>query len=313
MSGVATREGYMSRVVNTDETIYLGIDGGGTKCRAVIVDAHGRRLGEGLGGPANPLHGLERTFSSIVDSAQQALVNAGLDQSDLSKLVAGVALAGVNISSTFSQVENWQYPFASMYLTTDLHAACLGAHCGEDGAVIVAGTGSCGYVCVEDRRCTLGGHGFLLGDVGSGSWLGLRALQAVLNALDGLAPTTMLSTSFERKFGLTGLAIVEAMSKSTSSEFAKLAPTVLEVAKSGDAVAQDIVQAGADYIDALARKLLSYQPPRLSMIGGISQPLKNWLSPQVVAKIAPPLEQPEMGAIYFAQERHGVNIETIEA
>lgn len=313
MSGVDTRESCMSRAVNTGETIYLGIDGGGTKCRAVIVDAHGQRLGDGLGGPANPLHGLERALASIVDAAQQALKSAGLDQKDLSKVVAGVALAGVNIPSIFSQVESWQHPFAKMYLTTDLHAACLGAHCGEDGAVIVAGTGSCGYVCVEDQHCTLGGHGFLLGDIGSGSWLGLKALQAVLNAFDGLAPSTVLTTIFERDFGLKGLAIVESMSKSASSEFAKLAPAVLEAAKNGDAVAQEIVQAGADYIDALAQKLLRYQPPRLSMIGGISLPLQHWLSPQVVAQIAPPLEQPEMGAIYFAQERHAVSAESLEA
>ncbi|GAB3092715.1 ATPase [Aestuariicella hydrocarbonica] len=297
----------MSSTVMNDDTLYLGVDGGGTKCRACLVSSSGEVLGTGLAGPANPLHGLTRTLASITEAAEQAAASAGLPQLVLKDVVAGVALAGINLPGMFVTMSEWQHPFAEMHLTTDLHAACLGAHRGGDGAVIVVGTGSCGFVSVKGQSATLGGHGFLLGDMGSGAWMGLEAIKAVLKAEDGLSLPTTLVDQVTDIYGVNGLQIVERMSKASSSEFARLAPSVLAAAAAGDDVARAIVAQGAGYIDDLAKKLLLMAPPRLSMLGGISAPLQKWLSDDVSSKVQPPLEQPEMGAVYFARERHGLS------
>lgn len=294
----------MSSTFTNDDTLYLGIDGGGTKCRACLVSSSGEILGVGLAGPANPLHGLTRTLTSITDAAEQALSSASLPLATLQHVVAGVALAGINLPGMFVTMSEWRHPFAAMYLTTDLHAACLGAHCGGDGAVIVTGTGSCGFASVDGKTVTLGGHGFLLGDVGSGAWMGLEAIKAVLTAEDGLSPTTRLTERVTDVYGVEGLDIVERMSKASSSEFARLAPSVLAEAKRGDEVALQIVQQGAAYIDALAKQLLAHNPPRLSMLGGISALIQHWLTEEVAERVQPPLEQPEMGAVYFARDGH---------
>lgn len=142
----------MGLVQTKDQQLFIGVDGGGSKCRATIYTADGTVLGTGVAGRANPLHGLAQTFASIEASTRQALLDAGMKETDSHLLVAGLGLAGVNVPRLYQDVISWQHPFAAMYVTTDLHTACIGAHRGADGAVIITGTGSCGYAHVEIGR-----------------------------------------------------------------------------------------------------------------------------------------------------------------
>lgn len=285
----------------TQELLFLGIDGGGTKCKASIADSRGQLLGSGTGGPANPLHGVARTTDSIAHAAAAALADAGLPPESMSRLVAGAGLAGVNLPSLHRVISQWQHPFAAWYLTTDLHIACLGAHQRDEGAVIVTGTGSCGYVRVKGTECMLGGHGFPFGDQGSGAWMGMEAIKAVLLAHDGLGPKTALTECIDRELNARGLAIVEAMAGKKSSEYARLAPGVFSAAEGGDEVARTILRAGADYVSALAGKLLEYEPPRLSIIGGMAERMRPWLAPDIAGQVAEPLGPPELGAVQYAR------------
>lgn len=293
----------MALMPDSVEALYLGIDGGGSKCRAVITSEDGRVLGEGLSGPANPCFGVERTITSILDATEQALNSAGLDSEDKGKLIAGVGLAGVNLPHLFTAVNEWQHPFQRMYLTSDLHTACLGAHEGKEGAVIVVGTGSCGFSSVNGETLNLGGHGFLMGDQGSGAWIGLEAIKAVLLAGDELGSQTLLSASIEQLLGCKGLGMIEKMVDAPSRSYAKVAPLVFDAAEQGDMIATAILTAAGQYINALALKLLSTNPPRLSMIGGVSMRLLPWLDSSVVEQVLEPIEQPEFGAIHFAKQK----------
>ena len=296
-------EGVMGLVQTKDQPLFIGVDGGGSKCRATIYCADGTVLGTGVAGRANPLHGLTQTFESVEASTRLALLDAGMNESDSYLLVAGLGLAGVNVPRLYRDVTNWQHPFAAMYVTTDLHTACIGAHGGADGAVIITGTGSCGYAHVGDTSLSIGGYGFALGDKGSGAWLGLKAAEHVLLVLDGFAVPTRLTDMLLNEFGVTdALGIVENLAGKSSSCYAALARSVLDCANEGDAVATAIVQEGADYISDMARKLFSLNPVRFSMIGGLAEPLQAWLGADVVAKISETLAPPELGAMYFAQQ-----------
>lgn len=286
-------EGVMGLVQTKDQPLFIGVDGGGSKCRATIYCADGTVLGTGVAGRANPLHGLTQTFESVEASTRLALLDAGMNESDSYLLVAGLGLAGVNVPRLYRDVTNWQHPFAAMYVTTDLHTACIGAHGGADGAVIITGTGSCGYAHVGDTSLSIGGYGFALGDKGSGAWLGLKAAEHVLLALDGFAVPTRLTDMLLNEFGVTdALGIVENLAGKSSSCYAALARSVLDCANEGDAVATAIVQEGADYISDMARKLFSLNPVRFSMIGGLAEPLQAWLGADVVAKISETLAPP---------------------
>ncbi|MGO2075645.1 MAG: ATPase, partial [Pseudoalteromonas sp.] len=77
---------------------------------------------------------------------------------------------------------------------------------------------------------------------------------------------------------------------------------VFETAEKNDLIALAIVKEGADYINQLSERLLEIKPPRLSIIGGLAEPLSKWLDPKIVKLVKPPVQPPEMGAIYFAQQ-----------
>ncbi len=286
--------------------LFIGIDGGGSKCRATIYASDDSVLGTGLSGRANPLFGLSQTLESILSSTEQALADAGLTSSDSGKLVAGLGLAGVNVPRLYQALTQWQHPFAQMFVTTDLHTACIGAHRGGDGAVIITGTGSCGYAHVGEQSLSLGGHGFPLGDKGSGAWFGLKAAEAALLHLDGFGPKTELTESVLNHFQVSnGMGIVEHLAGKSSSCYAALARDLLRCANEQDEVAKEIVKQGAAYISQVARRLFTLHPPRFSMIGGLAEPLAPWLDKEVVDRISPVIAPPEMGAYYFARQRYG--------
>lgn len=293
----------MSVPTASADHLYIGIDGGGTKCRARIVNADGDILGTGLGGPANPFHGLAQAKASILHAVEMALTEANLPNATASSLVAGIGLAGVNLPSLFEEMNKWHHPFKKMYLTTDLHIACLGAHQRDEGAVMIAGTGSCGYSYVNGDAVNLGGHGFPHGDKGSGGWAGLQAVKAVLLAHDGVGPRTMLTDMVCRTLGAEGIMIVEKLGAAKAADYARLAPSVVQAARENDEVAVGIMQDGADYLSAIAEKLWETNPGRMSIIGGFSEPITAWMKPSIAECLSAPISQPEFGAIYFAKQQ----------
>lgn len=285
--------------------LYVGIDGGGSKCRASIYTQDKELLGTGVAGRANPLHGLEQTFESITQSALLALKDAGLPESMMGELIAGMGLAGVNVPSLYKKMMEWANPFKEIYLTTDLHTACVGAHLSGDGALIITGTGSCGFAQVGEQELCLGGHGFALGDKGSGAWIGLKAAEHVLLNLDGFACDTKLTPALlEFLEAKNAVDIVEKLAGKSSSCYAVLARSVIACANDGDEVANEILKEGAAYISELARKLFTINPSRFSMVGGLSEPMQKWMDEDVVARISPILAPPEAGAMCYAVAQH---------
>lgn len=292
----------MANMPSKEQVLFIGIDGGGTKCRASIMTADLRVLGTGLGGPANPFQGIERAQDSIRAAAELALADAGLPASALGDLVAGAGLAGVNVPSLYEVMTAWAHPFKEMHLTTDLHIACLGAHNRDEGAVMICGTGSCGYSFVNNQALILGGHGFPIGDKGSGAWMGLEAIKAILLASDDLAPRTVLSQSIGEFLQAEGMMIVDKLFGATQGDYARFAVFVLDAAEAGDAVAINIVKDGAGYMSDIARKLWVTNPGRMSMIGGLAPRLIPWMDKEMAEHLSPVLYQPEFGAVYFAKQ-----------
>lgn len=284
--------------------LFLGIDGGGSKCKAVIVDANNTILGTGISGPGNPLHGFVQATRSITESAELALADAGLSDISLSELNAGVGLAGVNLPILFDQMSNWQHPFKQMFLATDLLIACLGAHAGTDGAVMITGTGSCGFAHVDNQSKIVGAHGFPHGDKGSGAWIGLQGAKQVLLSLDELVEPTSLSEKVLKHLNAKdAVEMVEAIASKPATFYAKMAGLVFESANENDAVAKRIIEEGAAYISNVARQLIKMQPPSISLIGGLTPLITPWLEQDIQNLLATPQYPPEMGAVFFAKQQ----------
>ena len=289
---------------NSNE-LFLGIDGGGSKCKAIIMNKDNEVLGTGISGPGNPLHGFEQATNSITESAKLALADANLSHIELNELNAGVGLAGVNLPVLFDQMAQWQHPFKEMYLATDLLIACLGAHDGKDGAVIITGTGSCGFSCIEGEYSILGAHGFPHGDKGSGAWFGLQAAKNVLLSIDGLVEPTIMNDVLLKKLDCKDdTCLVEAIAGKKATYYAQLANLVFDAAEQGDKVALSIVEEGSDYINSMVRSLKAKNPSRISMIGGLTPRLKQWLAKDIQAELAEPISAPEVGSVIFARQEH---------
>jgi len=289
---------------DTNNELFLGIDGGGSKCKTIIMNKDNEILGTGISGPGNPLHGFEQATNSITESAKLALQDAGLAHIELNELVAGVGLAGVNIPVLFDQMAAWQHPFKAMHLATDLLIACLGAHDGSDGAVMISGTGSCGFSCIDEQQTIVGAHGFPHGDKGSGAWFGLQGVKQVLLSLDGLVAATSMTDVLLKKLNCKDdTDLVEAVASQKATFYAQQANLVFDAAEQGDKVALAIVDEGAEYINSIARTLAAKNPPRMSMIGGLTPRLKPWLAADIKAKLELPLNPPEVGSVFFARQQ----------
>lgn len=294
-----------NKVSQENKTEYfLGIDGGGTKCKAIIVNSDNEILGTGISGPGNPLHGFSQATHSIQMSAELAIKDAKLNDVVISDLIAGVGLAGVNLPVLYKQMNEWQHPFKQMHLATDLLIACLGAHEGKDGAVMIAGTGSCGFSHVDSDVFMIGGHGFPHGDKGSGAWTGFQATKQVLLSLDGLIQPTALSKALLSHWQVNdAVEMVEVVAGKPAAFFGELARAVYQAANNGDDIARAIVLEGAGYISNVARKLLTKKPPRISLIGGLSPVITPWLDADIQGKLSAPLSPPEIGSVIYARQQ----------
>lgn len=282
---------------------YLGVDGGGTGCRARIEDTQGNVLGQGLSGPATTRLGIDKAWDSVAHAFGAAVHDAGLGPDAVGRIHAGIGLAGTGRKGALAALRAIAHPFASIGFVSDGMAACLGAHSGQDGAIVIAGTGSIGLGFAKGRDLRAGGYGFPVSDEGSGADLGLTAVQLALRAHDGRYAATALLTEVMHRFGNDPMEVVAWMDGATASDYAAFAPMVMRHADQGDPVGRRIVQGAAEHIDALVRVLFDRGAPRVSLLGGLASPLEPWLSPDVRRRLTPAEGDAVDGAIILAKGR----------
>ena len=206
--------------------LYLGVDGGGTGCRAVVADELAV-LGRGAGGAANSRAvGVVAAWESVDAAVNAALTDAGLSGDAKPLLQACFGLAGVGRPGDREAFLKHPHPFASMRLETDVHAALVGALGAEVGAVLAAGTGSMVYgQDASGRRYRVGGWGFPVGDEGGGAWLGLELARAALHAADGRGEASGLTGTVLRRYGGPE-GVLQKLHNAKPKDFADLAPLV---------------------------------------------------------------------------------------
>ena len=199
---------------------FLGVDGGGTGCRARLVDASGQVLGEGQGGPANISSAPDTALASIMDCTTRAL--QGIDPARVS---ACLGLAGANAAGT-AQWLSPRLPFGQSRIVSDALTTLQGALGGQDGIIAAMGTGSVFAGLVRGQYMQVGGWGFQLGDQGSGAALGRARIARALMAVDGLVPMTPLLQSALDRIGPPDAAIGFALSASPA-QFGSFAPDLV--------------------------------------------------------------------------------------
>lgn len=287
----------------TDLRYRLGIDGGGTGCRSRLTDLHGHALGEGEGGPANLALGLDAALASILQATRDALARAGLDDTALAHTAAGFGLAAANVPRLRDAFERLPLPFASATVRSDAEAACLGAHGGGDGGILILGTGSQGVVHAQGRFATLGGWGFALSDTGSGAALGRAAVRRALLAHEDIEPPSPLTMALMARLGNDPASMVDWAAGARPRDWAEFARDVFDHAARHDPVAIELVRQSARDVDRLIDRLRDMGATRISLMGGVAQPTRPYLSTRHDGVLALPQGDALAGALLLAASK----------
>ncbi len=303
-------------------TAVVGVDGGGSKTHAVIVDANERIMGEGISGPSNPLRvGIARAAAAVREAIDKACEAAQVRREDI--LAAQVGLAGARRTELRERVREAlsNLGIADLEVVGDADIALHGATDGEPGVVVIAGTGSvcCGVNARGKRNCA-GGWGPVAGDEGGGAWIARRALRAIAHASDGRGPKTSLMTAACAYFHVTSpedLSTAIYAPTMTNERLAGFGKQVIEAAKAKDPVAREIVaEAGRELglaVEAVIRNL-KLEPERFQVayVGGVFDaggdlvlgPMsERILQIAPLAFVAPPRMSPSLAAARIARER----------
>jgi len=237
--------------------LFLGIDGGATKTRAVIVDASGTVRGEGAAGCGNhSAVGFAVATVNIHAAASAAMQVAG---GTFPVIAARIGLAGVDRPADHARFAPVFASFATVVALSNDAELALTALPDAVGVVLIAGTGSIAFgVDNTGAQARAGGWGWRIGDEGSGYAMGRQALQAASQAADGRGAMTTLLPAILAHWQLAQpadlIGHVYSDGGIANVEVADLAQLVVLQAQAGDATARRIVRTAAD---DLARTVLA--------------------------------------------------------
>ncbi|MFE7169087.1 N-acetylglucosamine kinase [Streptomyces sp. NPDC057616] len=283
--------------------LVVGLDAGGTRTRAVLAAAvDGRVLGEGAAGPGNALtvplpqltaHLAEALARAVPETARGRVAAVaggfagatGAAEDEPGHLNARAAL--------HDALRRIGVPDCPVAVGSDIEAAFASAPgTPADGLALVAGTGAVA-TRIAGRRCTatVDGDGWLLGDDGSGFWIGRRAVRAALRMADGRGPATVLAEAVGRTLGLLAEVLPDGASGWSRAgregyrmhllpvvmaeppiRLARLAPLVAGAAREKDAVARAILDEAADRLTDTVRALQPRTGERVVATGGLLGP-----------------------------------------
>jgi glucosamine kinase len=285
----------------TSTGLYLGIDGGGTACKARLCDADGRVLGEATTGPANTTQGIERCFGEIRRAAEQTLEIAGLDAGQISELHVGAGLAGLNMQREIDRAHEFPHPYRAFNARSDAHIACYGAHGGGDGGIVIVGTGTCIFGLLNGAEISLGGRGFVMADQGSAADLGRKALRHALQAMDGITPYSGLASAIADRFDYQPDKMVVWSETAQSAGYGRFARLVFDVANAGDETANRLIAQTAEDVALLIDALPARGLANICLVGGMAEAITPFLPARSRQYLKPKKGDALSGALMLAR------------
>lgn len=283
----------------------IGVDGGGTGTRVKLAGRDGRILAQGEAGPSALGQGAEQAWRHIRQAIQAAVDSAGLVELDVAECAIGLGLSGVSVAAQARDFIAQQPGFALLALDGDGYTTVLGAHGGQPGAVLAAGTGTVGEALRRDgSRAISSGWGWITGDEGSGAWLGLQAMRHAQQALDGRASVGSLARAVWATAGIERSAILAWCAAAGQHGFASLARAVFDSAASDPVAAHLMAQALAE-LERLALALDPEADLPLALAGSIALRLAPDFSPALQARFVPARGDSADGALHLIRQTLG--------
>jgi N-acetylglucosamine kinase-like BadF-type ATPase len=303
----------------------LGIDAGGTKTVCLLADEHGQILSEGRGPGAN-LHvagelAVEKVLHEVMEQAMDRAIGDGsIGDRPIVPAAICLGIAGVDREDEARTVRAIMrrigYKARVLVLNDALIALVAGAR-DDPGVVIIAGTGSIVYGRnAGGEAARAGGWGHMIGDEGSGYWIGRESLAAVMRAADGRGPATRLTHEILTHFNVddeSRLPRIVYDREVPRMSVAALGPIAQRVAEQGDAVAMRILEHAAEELVLAARSVATRLEMRgdefaFYLAGGVFR-VVPWLAEELsrrLIEVAPRSrvqvlhEEPALGAVWLA-------------
>lgn len=260
-------------------TYYLGIDGGGTKTKVIVMDGEEKMVYEGTSGPSSTdtvspnetLGAFHHALQSFFDKNPKATFKSvfiglgGIVSDDDCKQVEDLVLRlkGVNKDSVIRA-------------RNDMENALYSGLLFDEGIALICGTGMVAFGKNQHGEThKAGGWGYKEGDFGSSYDLGMRSLRHVIKAFDGRETHTAFSNEVSKMIGMESTSdYVKIMNKNYTERtwIASLAPLVTKHALLNDSIAQKIVWEATQElslaVDAV-RKRLKIESPTLVIVGSL--------------------------------------------
>lgn len=291
--------------------IFIGVDGGASKCKVLIEDAAGNVIGEARGGPTTIRYSTEKAWVTILNAITEALKPAGIDLEDKEyHFHLGCGLTGYELPEVSERFLK-QTPdyFTTICLNADSYTACLGAHEGQDGSIIIIGTGVVSRQIQNGTSIQIGGWGFPHDDEGGGAWLGLEAVRLTLQWTDKRLETEhpeMLEEIF-KKFDNDITKLVVWAVGANSTKFAEIAPIVIKHLEQKNSLAVNLIKKSAREIDnigiALKKRTQGDKVLPCCLFGGLAPFIEPYLSDELKSHIVPRKHDATTGAIFLVKQK----------
>lgn len=313
--------------------IFVGVDGGGTNTRAVLVDRHGDILGKGNSGPSNYNDiGLTGASKNIKRAIEDAKMNCGEKNLNLSSIYLG--LGGVLSEEDKNIMRQKIYELGlgfnqdDIYVENDMHISLAGGLLNKPGVSLIVGTGS---VCfgrdVDGNTLKAGGWGHLIDDVGSGYYLGIEALKALVRAVDGRGVHSELTERVYKELGLENInQIMKVLYYDNfgRKEIAGLTKLLISAAENRDKTALQIIKKSVNKLAILVETVVtklnfSEGEVLVTTSGGLTEsgpvfntPLKEAILKKVPdCRLVDPMMSPLLGAALLVLENNGLLNESV--
>jgi len=302
---------------------YIGLDGGGTKTKCVVVDKQMNVLSELVGGPSNFLvFDLDEVTQSLFNLINDSIKQAGIDISEIDSILLGTAGAGrredaERLEKSFIQKANESHmPIKIFVVESDARIALEGAFSGKPGSILISGTGSIMFgKDSEGNIHRVGGFGRILGDEGSGFHIGRSGLTAVAKQFDGRGEKTELSILLKNKFDISNSKELILAVYKNNFDIATVTPLVIQAAEEGDEICKEIIRDEADqlllHVESM-KKLIKEDELKISLIGGTittdnfyAKLFKEKMNNLKGVKISEPELEPAVGAALMAKRISG--------
>lgn len=313
--------------------LYLGIDGGGTKTEALICDEKGCIIGRGLSGASNPIFmDKDAAFKAIRDSIEQASqINSGRissfgDNKSISVEDFNYVVICIPGMKKFSEEIKNTFGFKNVTVAGDELNAFYGSIAKTHGIAVLSGTGSfAAAVNKKGESAEIGGWGPILGDEGSGYYIGVCALKAIINEYEDCGKKTILTPMIKEYLNIEDISMLRRIvyQKDFSRTYmGNLCKVVYEAAQKGDLVAIEIIDDAAKQLANLVIKAANKLKMddgvyEAAITGGVSnlgtflmEPFEKYVKKyKSNINIINPRFKPVIGSLIVALKNDGINID----